>query len=477
MRLERRPAPRVRDAVGQERRAAGQAPFERRHRRDARGRRRRRCAGPAGDEPGEVAHGAALARPRQQHGGGVERGVDIPSSRGGRWRGRRRRRRPRPPAGSPIRTSSSGAEEERDGVVRASRWPASRTSQRAATTRVDRGVVRHDEAAGPLRASPPSRGRRRRPAGSRRGRPARRRAGGEARTRTVARCPIGSTIEPAGRSMPWIGTSVGGRAVTRSGRVKAQAIGSGESLVTSTTVQSGTDHTRWTASPPGTRSRVSNTAAPCRRCWRTAVSAAGLCQRSSAATCHASGGEPSHGTTSPHAVTSARHVPPAPVTPVDTVADATAARTRSPGRRHADRAERRRRYREPGGRRRARAGQAVRRGQGPTRRRARRRAAGDAGALAGRPGRSPPPVPRRRSWRATTTTWRRGPTPPARPSCGVPASASTAPSTAAAPRSPGRASSTSSSPTATCHSPTASPTSPRPAPSRSCPTAIATAPT
>ena len=137
---------------------------------------------------------------------------------------------------------------------------------------------------------------------------------------------MGSTVVvAAGRSMPWIGTLVGGRAVCRSARVNAQAIGSGDSLVTSTQVSppaSATDHTRCTASPPGIRSRVSKTGAPSRRRWRTATSAAGECHRSSAATCQSSGGEPSHGSIDPWAVTSARQsCPSTPVTP--TAYDAT----------------------------------------------------------------------------------------------------------------------------------------------------------
>ena len=72
-------------------------------------------------------------------------------------------------------------------------------------------------------------------------------------------------MDAAGRSIPWIGTSAGGRLVSTSRRVKAQAIGSGESLVTSTSVHpppSATVQTRWMASPPGMRSRVSQTGAP-----------------------------------------------------------------------------------------------------------------------------------------------------------------------------------------------------------------------
>ena len=105
-------------------------------------------------------------------------------------------------------------------------------------------------------------------------------------SRPVARCP-GSARRSAG------GSSAGRR------RVNATAIGSGESLVTSTRVRppaSATDHTRCTASPPGMRSRVSNTGTPPGRDWRTATSSAGRCQRSSAATAQSSVAEPSHGT-------------------------------------------------------------------------------------------------------------------------------------------------------------------------------------
>ena len=94
-------------------------------------------------------------------------------------------------------------------------------------------------------------------------------------TVTEARWPTGSTIDRQGSSMPSIGTSAGGRLVRRSSRVNAQAIGSGESFVDLDERQppaSATDHTRCTASPPGTRIRVSKTGAPSSRRWRTAAS-------------------------------------------------------------------------------------------------------------------------------------------------------------------------------------------------------------
>ena len=139
-------------------------------------------------------------------------------------------------------------------------------------------------------------------------------------TRIDDRCPTGSTIEPGGRSRPLIGTSAGGRSVRTRGPANATANGSGDSFATSITVsppRSGTDHTRCTASPSGIRRRVSITAVPSTRCWRTAGSPAGTCQRSSAATYHdtvASGPWPAPSdVTSPHGVTTERQG--APVTP------------------------------------------------------------------------------------------------------------------------------------------------------------------
>ncbi len=108
-------------------------------------------------------------------------------------------------------------------------------------------------------------------------------------TRIDDRCPTGSTIDPGGSSSPLIGTSAGGRSVRTRAPANATANGSGDSFSTSITVsppRSGTDHTRCTASPSGIRTRVSITAVPSRRCWRTAGSEAGTCQRSSAATYH-----------------------------------------------------------------------------------------------------------------------------------------------------------------------------------------------
>ena len=69
--------------------------------------------------------------------------------------------------------------------------------------------------------------------------------------------------------------------------MSATAIGRAESFSISITVSppwSATVQTRCTASPSGIRSRVSVTGVPSIRICRTAVSSAGTCQRSSAAT-------------------------------------------------------------------------------------------------------------------------------------------------------------------------------------------------
>ena len=79
---------------------------------------------------------------------------------------------------------------------------------------------------------------------------------------------------PAGSEIPSIGTCAGVRTVSRSPRVNATAIGSGDSLVTETSVippPSATDQTRCTASPDGMRNRVSTTGVPAVRTWRTAA--------------------------------------------------------------------------------------------------------------------------------------------------------------------------------------------------------------
>ena len=55
-------------------------------------------------------------------------------------------------------------------------------------------------------------------------------------TRSVERWPIGYTTASAGRSMPWGGNVVGGRCDSRPPPVKATAIGSDDSFVTSTMV-------------------------------------------------------------------------------------------------------------------------------------------------------------------------------------------------------------------------------------------------
>lgn len=120
--------------------------------------------------------------------------------------------------------------------------------------------------------------------------------------------------------MPRAGMSVGGRCVRTGAPENATAIGSGDSLATSTTImppRSATAQTRWTASPSGTRTRVSTTGVPSIRRCRTVASEAGTCHRSSAAMCH-DNVEPGraaapHGVTSPHGATDA--LTGSPVTP------------------------------------------------------------------------------------------------------------------------------------------------------------------
>ena len=142
--------------------------------------------------------------------------------------------------------------------------------------------------------------------------------------------PTGRTIEPAGSAIPSIGMTVGGRAVRRSPRVNATAIGSVESFSISTTVippPSATDHVRCTGvaggdPQPGLEHRGA------RRCgrWRTEDSSAGECHRSSAATCQSSVGDPSHGSIAPDCVTVARHRrPTTPVVAAPAGADSTGA--------------------------------------------------------------------------------------------------------------------------------------------------------
>ena len=99
----------------------------------------------------------------------------------------------------------------------------------------------------------------------------------------------------------------------RSGRVKATAIGSVDSLLISITTRppaSATAYTRAIASPPGIRTRVSTTGTPARRVWRTLGSVDGSCQRSSAAMCQSSTQDSSFKRTEPRSLTTAFQPPP-----------------------------------------------------------------------------------------------------------------------------------------------------------------------
>ena len=132
-------------------------------------------------------------------------------------------------------------------------------------------------------------------------------------TRSVLPCATGNTTLPAGNSMPCAPRGLGVRDETTSGRVNATAIGNVDSFVISITTSppaSATAYTRWIASPPGIRKRVSITGTPARRVCRTLGSVDGSCQRSSAAMCQSSTGEPSLSRIEPRSLTIAFHPPP-----------------------------------------------------------------------------------------------------------------------------------------------------------------------
>ena len=278
----------VGDAVGEQRRR----PRARRRStaataRDARrrrSRRRRRRSG-ARDDPGEVARRPAARRPAASTTAAASSAASTshPARRATAWTAT---------ATSATASSASAvelaqadeladAEQEADGIV-GRRRAARRAARRSGPPRRRSAAASSgsDEAARPLGQRHPAPGRRprrrRRPGGSG---PApgpswaratvHRRAVTDRqhdRRRPAARCPRSARRSAAGPSA--------GR-----GRVKAQAIGSGESLVD---LDDRAAHRRRRPTTPaarrhrpGTRSRVSNTGAPSSRCWRTATSSAG----------------------------------------------------------------------------------------------------------------------------------------------------------------------------------------------------------
>ena len=151
-------------------------------------------------------------------------------------------------------------------------------------------------------------------------------------TRAVARCPTGSTNAEGGSSMPSIGTrrdrAIGER--SRRGRERDR---DRQRSNRSRRPRRSVRQRRRPNRRGGRRRRSAPARASRRRPCPTVAAGApparcdGTCQRSSAATNQSRPGDPSHGSTAPHGVTSARHDPPA--TPVVIIARSSAGIIRS----------------------------------------------------------------------------------------------------------------------------------------------------
>ena len=310
--LEVGAAPRVGDAAGQQHRAAGQAPLDGGDGADAVGRPAGTATpGAAGARSGRRRRRRAALAGRGQHDRrGVERGVDVPARARRRRRGPRRRRRRRGVGAASSELAQPHELAERRGGTRRDRRrasaarPAARRSgprrpprpraRRAARARLARSASATQPARRGVGARQPRRQRPRRPAvvgegdasptcgGRSAARPSRRRRG---------RCP-GSARRPAAG------------AVSRSGRVNAQAIGSGESLATSTTRAPAAvgdrphplDRVAARHAQPGLEDRGARAAGSgARRARRPACASGRRRRRASRAAA-----DPSHGSTAPH---------------------------------------------------------------------------------------------------------------------------------------------------------------------------------